>query len=554
MAVFPPTKRSEIGIFFAAHILERGQELFSSGKVKLLECNSTRISAQVQGSENRPYMVWVDAQYHYGCNCPSDTQPCKHVAATLLNALEVKPTSPIPFNLQNYLDNLEPEKAKTLLLELAQIPSVRLVLLERNLQGADSLVNSEEDSEEDSEDSESSTYFHPSNLPTYSVQELCYLLERRGDIEDESELGETAFEELLHYPPEERKNWAKRLLKSLGKYDYDGYDPEKDYNDDYDYNEGGEVYWEDQVFNWKKLALQSLGTAIHDLGHRRDSFAAYLEEFYQDYQTWPLVFELARGDQDLIARLQAGLNHVKILSTHSHYVDGWFKEFFSELGTDQQYLHYMHSRLRSTTSYLELVKVLIDRNQLEEALDIAVQGVRNLESLDYVDVSPMALLLELLIRHQPNLEWNEQIFRIRPTLDNYHYLRQNHPQFIGLRNQWLESKHMPLELKIQILCDENDLAALEQILKKRATPDVAAQISPLLPHLCRPIFKKAVLEGISEGQRTGYAKGATWAEEYRKVEDPAVFRVWLLELLKVNIRRPALQDEFGKVRMKLNTP
>ncbi len=504
-----------------------------SGKVKLLECNSTRISAQVQGSESRPYEVWVDARYRYGCNCPSDTQPCKHVAATLLSALEVKNTSETPFNLQNYLDNLEPTKAKTLLLELAQIPSIRLMLLERNTKTLSKAKG--------------------------AVKTLEKLLERQGDIEDEGELGQAAFEELQEYAPEERKIWAERLLELLENYSYEGYDEERDYDDDYDHEEGGETYWEDQINYWTSDVYRVLGSALHDLSqHDSDQSNAIFEEYLSKLDDhdhiWHLLIKLAQGNTHSIEKLGNWLILAQKHGIHKHDLDEWSQQFYKELGTEAQYLDYMRSRLGGAKSYLELVKVLIERNQLKEALDIAVQGVCNLERLDYVDVGAMALLLELLMQHQPNLEWNEKMFQIRPTFNDYQYLRQNHPQFIRLRAVWLESQHMPLELKIEILHDENDLVALEQILKKRATPDVAAQISPLLPHLCRPIFKKAVLEGISEGQRSGYARGAKWAEEYRKVEDPAVFRVWLLELLKVNIRRSALQDEFGKVRMKLNTP
>ena len=80
---FPPIKASDLEPYFTAKTLGKAREIVQDEMIKLLEKSSTHISARVQGSEPRPYSVIVRANGDYDCSCPSEVQPCKHVAAAL---------------------------------------------------------------------------------------------------------------------------------------------------------------------------------------------------------------------------------------------------------------------------------------------------------------------------------------------------------------------------------------------------------------------------------------------------------------------------------------
>jgi hypothetical protein len=73
----------------------------------------------------------------------------------------------------------------------------------------------------------------------------------------------------------------------------------------------------------------------------------------------------------------------------------------------------------------------------------------------------------------------------------------------------------------------------------------------LFPKPCAEIFKTAALAAIDRGSRDHYKQGAVWAEEYRKLESTPKFKTWLSDLLAMNVRRPALQDEFKKLKASL---
>ncbi len=81
------TEASIINLF-APHILQRGRRYLREGRVELLEFDGEYLETEVQGTSL--YFVQVEEKpkgLSYHCSCPFDG-PCKHLAASLLSALE----------------------------------------------------------------------------------------------------------------------------------------------------------------------------------------------------------------------------------------------------------------------------------------------------------------------------------------------------------------------------------------------------------------------------------------------------------------------------------
>src|SRR4051794_6696076 len=96
-------KRKEIYTFFSRSAFEKAVGYQAQGRVKELEISDdlTHIGANVRGSGSNTYRVEIQLDFSHGrladldgeCTCPM-AQNCKHVAATLLEALSGKPPSP----------------------------------------------------------------------------------------------------------------------------------------------------------------------------------------------------------------------------------------------------------------------------------------------------------------------------------------------------------------------------------------------------------------------------------------------------------------------------
>ena len=126
-----------------AQHLARGRAYQEQGRVRDLQLHAdgTLLSASVQGSDKKPYRTEIvirnvsnQIHIHGSCACPVGHN-CKHVAATLLEALEQKPPEPaIPpaapnHALRNWLENLERAARDTGKPREAAQPSERLLYI-----------------------------------------------------------------------------------------------------------------------------------------------------------------------------------------------------------------------------------------------------------------------------------------------------------------------------------------------------------------------------------------------------------------------------------------
>jgi uncharacterized Zn finger protein len=124
---FPPTKSRDFETFFNHKTLGRAHEIVADDMVQLLEYSNTHLTAYVQGTEPRAYTVMIRADGTATCTCPSDIQPCKHVAAVLLYVIAHPNEDSL--DLTTHLQALTPIEAKSWLLELANLSELRPTLL-----------------------------------------------------------------------------------------------------------------------------------------------------------------------------------------------------------------------------------------------------------------------------------------------------------------------------------------------------------------------------------------------------------------------------------------
>jgi uncharacterized Zn finger protein len=526
---FPPNK-DELETYFSSKILSRAKDIIAEDLVQLLERSSTHLTARVQGSEIQPYTVVVSDSGDYSCSCPSEIQPCKHVAAVLLYATMHAAETEIDLN--QHLQSMDPAEAKTLLLELATISDVRPILLKRLL------IRSSKSG--------------PSKLRKGVIKALKKVLDDGKNIEGEGELGEAAFQELATLGADERSDEAWQIYELLDTYEpNEYYDPE---------DESGDAYWEDRQSEWQGLALLHWGTAEAELGRGEAALETILHHLDRNDSMWQAALELAKHVEDGADFIEAWLARQK--PEQNYFLGSFQRDFLKQFGNAKAYEKHLRGRLNHPHDYLELVQLLQGQNRDREALELAARCIRQnakseLKGRDdlspywgiyHPEADPLLVMLDLLKTQQPNFEWDEATFIFNPSLGQYRYLKRQ-KEFAGARDKLLK---VPMEnsLNIDLLLEDNDRPALEKLLKQYPTAANALKLKSLFPEQSKTIFKKDALEEIGRGSREHYSEGARWAEEYALLENKATFKSWLSALLETHKRRPALQDEFKKLRSK----
>lgn len=528
---FPPISQDDFREFFGGKTWERARQIAAAGDVEILERSPSAITARVQGSEFRPYEVFIDADGEYECTCPSEVQPCKHVGAVLIAAAQQKGEP--DFDLNAHLQNLDLAQARTLLLDLAGLPEARQHLLKR-------------------------VQVKSMGIPKGAIRALKKVLEGGKNIEHEGDLGEAAFAELAALAPGERSDEAWQIYELLDVYevDYDHYAPE---------DESGDAYWEDRQLDWMALALRHWGSGEAELGRGEAALKTILRQVSNSPEMWEAALETALRVEDGKAILERWLNQSP---DQNRWLERFQRDFLQHFHSPAEYEAHLRGSLRSVSDFYELVQHLQGQGRLEEALDIAAQGVRH-EIRDYqralgdiegtwngltiyahsMGIDPMLAMLTLLREHRPGFEWEAAAFVLSPSLGQYRKLKA-FPEFAVERRKLLAA---PIRegLLFDLLLDDADTAALEKLLVKHPRPEQALKVKHLFAAQCREIFKKATLDEIGQGSREHYRLAARWAAEYGALEEEPVFRSWLRALLEANKRRSALQDEFKTLKTKL---
>ncbi len=522
---FPPSK-ADIETHFGSKILSRAKDIVAEDMIRLLERSKSHLTAKVQGSEPQPYNVIIAADGDYRCSCPSDIQPCKHVAAVLLYAAQHKSENDVDLN--EHLQKLDPVAAKTLLLDLANLNDVRPIIIKRLL-------------------------IKTSTIPKGVIKALKKILRDGTNIEHEGELGDVAFKELETLGVDERSDEAWQIYELLDTYepDYEYYDPE---------DESGDAYWEDRQSDWQGLALLHWGTAEVELGRGEAALKTILNYLGANDSMWQAALTVAKHVKGGSSSIESWLKRQN--SENNHYLKRFQREFLQQFGTPKDYEKHLREKLETPNDYSELVKFLQEQKRDGEALELAAKSIRQAvkrELKDHDDLSPywgiykteddpLLIMLNLLKTHQASFEWEEAAFIFQPTLGHYRYLKKQ-AEFASARHKLL-SVPMDTALKIDLLLEDDDQAGLEKLLNQRPTPANALKLKQLFPERSKMIFKKAALDEIERGSREHYREAVRWSEEYGLLEDKPVFKNWLENVLETHNRRPALQDEFKKLKAK----
>lgn len=531
-STFPPDA-SQVKSLFSGKTLAKARDIIEDDLVELLEHSPTHLTAKVQGSEIEPYTTVIDSSGEYSCTCPSEIQPCKHVAAVLLYASENEAETDLDLN--HYLESLNEAQAKALLLELSRQSDIRPVLLKRVL-----LQTAKSDT--------------PA-VRKGVIKALKKILNDGKNIEHEGELGEAAFQELATLEASERSKEAWQIYELLEHYEpNDYYDP---------YDESGDAYWEDRQSDWMGLAILHWGTAEAELGRAEGALEVILDLLEENHGMWEAALEVVKHTEEGVDALETWLSQQD--PETSYFLEELQHDFMKRFANPKAYEKHLRERLERPENFWELVQFLLSQNREEEAMDMARKCVRyfikaELKERDDFDPywsvyrddeDPLMLMLALLKIQEPSFEWEEAQFIFRPDLGHYRFLKKQ-KEFTKVRDKLLNTP-MDSGLKIDLLLEDNDLERLEQFLKKRPTPQHALKLKQVFPKLCRDIFKKASLEAIGRGSRDAYKEGASWAEEYMTLEESEKFKTWLAELLETHKRRPALQDEFKNLKRKFLT-
>jgi Tfp pilus assembly protein PilE len=224
---------------------------------------------------------------------------------------------------------------------------------------------------------------------------------------------------------------------------------------------------------------------------------------------------------------------------------------------------HLRAQLENPREHLELMRFLCEKGNQAAALEIAAVGVRieisrlkrgrgditvyhRGEAWHTTQTSFEAEMLELigfLREQQPSFEWEEALFRVKPSLNQYKTLKIM-PAFAKTRDALLELVNP--DLKFEIMIEDDDRATIETMFEQHPTPSYARKVKHLFPDRAKEIFKEAIVQRANKHTGHTYREAAQLAKDYQSLEDETVFAKWLENFLKLYARRPLLVDEFAK--------
>jgi hypothetical protein len=221
------------------------------------------------------------------------------------------------------------------------------------------------------------------------------------------------------------------------------------------------------------------------------------------------------------------------------------RAFLEQLGSPTEYEAHLRRYLTGPDHYADLVTLLNSQQREDEALEVAARAIRELVLARpgyWGDWASLHELLDGLRQAQTSFEWEMAAFVLAPGLDEYVALKQ-WSEFAAHR-QHLLGLVTDTGLHCDLLLLDDDRPGLERLLRLHSKPEYAVKVGAVLPEQARPVLLKAIDEAIARGDRRGYAQAYTWAEAYRRIEDPEHFRAWLGQVLASNSRRRALREEW----------
>jgi hypothetical protein len=229
---------------------------------------------------------------------------------------------------------------------------------------------------------------------------------------------------------------------------------------------------------------------------------------------------------------------------------------------------HLRANLETPKHFLALMRFLCEQHRKKEALEIAAAGVRTelsrlkrgrgditvfhrgeaWHTTQTSFESEMLELIEFLREAKPGFEWEEALFRIKPSLNQYKILKAM-PGFAKAKDALLELPSPDLKFELMIEDDERDI--LKTMFEQHPTPSRARKVKHLFPDRAKEIFKEAIVQRANKHTGHAYREAAQLARDYQSLEDEAVFKKWLETFLKLYARRPLLVDEFAKQELKL---
>ncbi len=294
------------------------------------------------------------------------------------------------------------------------------------------------------------------------------------------------------------------------------------------------------------------------MGRGDGAFKTLLSRLERNSKLWEATLQLAKGLQE-IGDTHAKDQLARWLDKHSdnehfHALKRYTREFLQTLRSPEDYETYLRDNLETVADHLELFNHLQSQNRSADALDVAQAAVRSLLANRKANpwINPhgeLEQLITALRSARPGFEWERAAFTLHPSSAQYKELKK-HAEFAAIRKDILKTD-MSDSLLFDLLLEDDDHATLEKLLKRQPRPELALKVAHLFEKACAEIFRKAALAEVAQGSREHYKLGARWAEEYRKLESAAKFKTWLSDLLAVHVRRPALQDEFKKLKATL---
>ena len=531
----------------SSSIVARGLNYFETGQIAAMDIKNDKLIAKVYGSygtydvEIRTTTEGLEAD----CDCPYDGYGCKHIVAVLYNWINKKKdikkrkSTTRVINIDKELSKLSKDELRSILLDLFfRYEDIRLDILLKFKWNPDAVISVKDTILCQIKDA---FYIRDGFIDYNTVFEVVSRLE---EIK----------ERILLTPPKIRT----LLLKTLVEVSFD----ELEHCDDSSGQLGefiiGSLTLLGRSIHEQKLAFREKKKIIQKYFKLMDEEEYGLQEGYIG-----LILEIpsTKSDFDFLINKLKDLIKNNEDSYNIEMYKSMLIESYHKAGFDDKYLELLKDNVDEKNDFLPLVKFWQERGELEKAVEIAENGIKNkMNSWDKIELYKFLEnkyksknnkkdLLRILILHfknYPVIERYKEIKEIAEDLDKWDNIK---PELIKavdtseLVKIFLYEKKFNKAYELVINAKEN--------LSDKIRDKVALSLINEEPVKALTIYFPIVQEYIDMGKRDTYRLAALYGKKikeiYSQLGEDKKWENYIRELRSANKKKRAMIEEFRRL-------
>ncbi len=529
-------------------ILARGLDYYERGQIASMSIEGEKIRARVNGSYGT-YNVEIaieDGTLQADCDCPYDGYGCKHIVAVLYKwisgskYIDVKKSRKGKLDIEKELGKLSKDTLVSILVDLINNyeDSKRDVVL--RLSGNPDAIDA---GKEIIISQIRDAFYTRDDFIDYRA--VFGVVKKLEEIKDKT----------LTLPPDARSS----LLRFLAKGSYDAIE----YTDDSSGELGGFIVdcLTDlgKSIHEQKLSFEDNKKLIMENLELLDNEEYGLEEGYTN-----LVIEIPSTEQGyafLIDELKSRMEKKKESYEWEMYRE-MLTEAYRRAGNEKEYLAMLEEDASEEGDHLPLVLFWKEKGEIKKAISIAEETIKNKSMADFDKIELLVFLEEI---YRTNRDYEDLLristiyFKDHPTLKKYMEIKgisEELGSWDSVKPMLLESAEGTELVKIYLFEKEHDKAYRMVMSKNERYSDrlrnkVALALMKEHPEKALKIYLPIVQEFIDGAKRDSYRVAALYAKRVKEIYSAQGkeegWNRYIEGIRRVNKRRPALIDEFGRL-------